>query len=188
MSWYSSIFPPNLFQSYLIAAARGLMLAIPVALLFELGGWLARTYLLRRLTSVYGRDANRDPTARARRRRQLRDYTVGFARLVQNTAALLVILMLWKVDPVAIALVLVALALILREPLTDAVAGWSLLVDDALAPGDQVALPGGQAGVVAELGPRRAKLVDADGTVVWVRNSELGSLRQRPAVAPPEGA
>lgn len=177
MGLFSSVLSPQLLVGYLQSAARGLLLAIPVALIFELGGWLARRWLMRRLAATYGRDAGRDPANRARRRRQLRDYTMALARVVQNTAALLVIFSLWRFDPVAAALVAVALAAIARQPLADAVATWSLLVDDALAPGDKVCLNQGLSGTVAECGPRRVKLLDDAGRAWWIRCSDVGIVQ-----------
>ena len=177
MGGLSSLLSPSLLTSYLQSAVRGLVVAIPVALLFELAGWLGRRWLLKRLAPVYSRDAGREPASRARRRRQLRDYTVALARIVQNTAAILVIFCLWRFDPVAIALCALALSVLARAPLSDAVATWSLLVDDALAPGDQVCINQSVTGTVAECGPRRIKLVDEAGRAWWIRCSDVGIVQ-----------
>ncbi|MBI5835360.1 MAG: hypothetical protein HZB16_23880 [Armatimonadetes bacterium] len=188
MGSLSSVLSTSMLIGYLQSAARGLVLAIPVALLFEVGGWLARGWLLKRLAPTYSRDAGREPAGRARRRRQLRDYTMAFARIAQNAAALLVIFALWRFDPVAIALVAVTLAVIARGPLADAVATWSLLVDDALAPGDVVCLNQGLSGTVAECGPRRIKLVDDSGRAWWIRCSEVGIVQHLSAEKRSAGA
>jgi small-conductance mechanosensitive channel len=188
MDLLRSLFAANVWVTYLSSAARGLLLAVPVALVFEAGGALTRRYVLKQLNPLLGRDAGRDPAGRSRRRRQLRDWTVIALRWLQNTAALLVIFTLWRLEPLAVALVVAALALLLKGLVKDFVAAWSLVADDCLAVGDKVSInggpgsgggpgyAGGAGGTVAECGPRRVKLLDEGGRAWWIRCSEIRSV------------
>ncbi|NUP98350.1 MAG: mechanosensitive ion channel family protein [Armatimonadetes bacterium] len=169
-------------------ALQGLLLAIPIAALFELTGLLVRRWALKQLAPTLARDQGRDPVERVRRRRQLRDLTVVALRWVWNTIALAVILTLWQVDPVAVALFVLSLVLLTGGLLKDFAAGYSLLLDDCLAPGDQVVIDGQVQGTVAELGLRRVRVILAGGGVCWVPNSAVGTVRNlsQSEARPPE--
>ena len=162
--------------SYLGRALQGLLLAIPVALLFEFAGWLARRWVLKQLGGAMARDAHRDPVERARRRRALRDTTIVGIRWIWNTIAITVILTLWRVEPVAVGLVLLALTAVFWPLLRELVAGWLLLLDDCLAPGDEVLLNGELQGTVAETTLRRWRLEDAEGRSLWIASSRIQSV------------
>lgn len=177
MELLRSLFNAQTWVSLLNQAARGLCLAIPVALVAELFNWLSRRWVLSVLTPAFNRDAAREPTQRVRRRRLLRDYTAVGLRWLWNTAALLTILTLWHLEPLAAALVLGAVVLVFRGLLADAVASWSLLLDDALAPGDTVTLNGQATGTVVECGLRRVRLTGEHGQTWWIRCSEIGSIQ-----------
>jgi len=163
---------------YLGKALQGLVLAIPVAVLFELGGWLVRRWVLKQLGGAMARDAHREPVERARRRRALRDTTIVGIRWIWNTIAIAVILTLWRVEPVAVGLVLLALTAVFWPMLWELVAGWQLLLDDCLAPGDQVILNGEHQGTVAETTLRRWRLEDPQGRSLWIASSAIRSVTQ----------
>lgn len=163
---------------YLGKALQGLVLAIPVAVLFELGGWLVRRWVLKQLGGAMARDAHREPVERARRRRALRDTTIVGIRWIWNTIAIAVILTLWRVEPVAVGLVLLALTAVFWPMLRELVAGWQLLLDDCLAPGDQVILNGEHQGTVAETTLRRWRLEDPQGRSLWIASSAIRSVTQ----------
>jgi small-conductance mechanosensitive channel len=176
MTFLSSIFNIQLWLGYLQSAARALILALLVALLFELGGWWLRGLVLKALRPLFNRGAGREAAGRARRGRQLRDWTRGALRWVQNVGALLVIFCLWHLEPLAVAVIVATLVYAGRGLVGDAVAAWSLLADDCLAPGDRVQINGGPGGTVAECGVRRVKLVDESGRAWWIRCSEIVSV------------
>lgn len=158
-------------------ALQGLLLAIPIAALFELTGFLIRRWALRQLAPAFARDQGRDPVERVRRRRQLRDITVVALRWGWNTIAIAVILTLWHVDTAAVALLVLSLVLLTGGLLKDFAAGYSLLLDDCLAPGDRVVINDQVEGIVAELGLRRVRVTLPGGDVGWVPNSAIGTIR-----------
>lgn len=166
------------WEAYLGKALQGLVLAIPVALLFELAGWAARRWALKQLGGAMARDAHREPVVRARRRRALRDSTLVGIRWIANTIAIAVILALWGVEPVATGLALLAVCAVLWPALRELVAGWLLLLDDCLAPGDEVIVNGELQGTVAETTIRRWRLEDAEGRSLWIASSGIRSVLQ----------
>lgn len=158
-------------------ALQGLLLAIPIAALFELAGLLLRRWVLRQLAPAFARDQGREPVERVRRRRQLRDLTVVAVRWIWNTVAVAVILTLWHVDPVAVALLVLSLVALTYGLLKDFAAGYSLLLDDCLAPGDEVVINEQVSGTVAELGLRRVRVTLPGGEACWLPNSAVGTIR-----------
>jgi small-conductance mechanosensitive channel len=176
MQGLQGLLGPHVWIGYLGRALQGLLLAIPVAVLFEVAGWLIRRWVLKQLGGAMARDAHREPVERARRRRALRDSTVVGIRWIWNTIAIAVILTLWRVEPVAVGLVLLALTAVFWPLLRELVAGWLLLLDDCLAPGDEVLLNGDLRGTVAETTLRRWRLEDAEGRSLWIASSRIQSV------------
>lgn len=177
MDLLHTLFNAQTWISLLNQAARGLALAIPIALVAEGLNWVSRRWVLAQLAPAFNRDSARDATLRLRRRRLLRDFTSAGLRWLWNTAALLTILTLWRLEALAAALVLACVVVVFRALLADAVANWSLLLDDALAPGDQVVLNGTVSGTVSDCGLRRVKLTDAAGQTWWIRCSEVKTIQ-----------
>lgn len=179
-----SLFDPSYWEAYVLRAARGLLLAIPLAVLFELAGVVARRSALKVLAPALARDHDRDPATRARRRRALRDLTLGGVRWGTNLAAIVVILSVWNLNPLAVAVIAASLLLTGQSWLKDAYAGYGLLLDDCLAPGDHVVLNGELEATVAEVGLRRIRLTDDQGRTWWVRCSEIRTITNHSQTAP----
>lgn len=191
MQQIESAFSLQLWLGYLGKALQALLLAIPVAALFEIGGALLRRWALKRLGPLFARDQERDPIDRARRRRALRDTTVASLRWAGNVVALTVILTLWHVDPVAVALLVLCGVAVAWSVLRDAVAGYGLLLEDCFGPGDQVVFNGQVSGVVEECGLLRQRLVDQEGHTCWIASNEIRTVvnlsRKARRGAPEEG-
>ena len=184
-----ALFAPGVWVGYVRQATHGLLVAIPVALVFEVFNALSLRFVLARLAPAMNRDAARDPAQRARRRRQLRDYCAIGLRWLWYTGALLVLFALWHLDPLAVGLVIAAMALLFRGLLANAVSSWSLLLDDCAAPGDRVLINGTLTGAVAECGMRRLKLTDDQGRAWWIRCSDISTVQvMATAVATPSAA
>lgn len=175
------------WQGQLLRAAQGLLLAIPVALLFELLAVGGRRYALRRLAPALARGGDREPAERARRRRTLRDLTCAGVRLTCNIAAVVVIFALWRLDPLAVVLLVLAVGAVTAGLWRDVVAGYALLLDDCLAPGDTVRINGGPVGQVAEVGLRRLRLRGADGET-WLPYSAVVEVVVLARATAPDGS
>ncbi len=180
-----SLFGVHLWLGYLTRSLQALLLAVPVALLFEVGGWLSRRWVLARLQPAFSRGGQREPLERARRKRALRDLTISGLRWLQNLLAIIVILSLWGLNPVVPTLLACGGVALAWGPLRDVVSGYVMLLDDSLAPGDEVVLNGKLAGVVSDCGPRRVKLSDGAGRNVLIAWSDIKAVESRvPDVAP----
>lgn len=178
------LFELAFWESYALRAAQGLLLAIPIALLFELAGWLARRWVLKRLAPTFNLGIHHDPAARARRKRSLHDLTIAGLRWLFNGLALVAILTLWHLDPVAAA-VLVGSLVILAQPVwRDLLAGYTLLLDDCLAPGDEVVINDQHRGTVTQLSLRGVRLKVGEAEHLWIRNGEVRSVASRIEPAP----
>lgn len=173
MSQLQSLFSSQWWLGYLVRALHGLLLAIPIAALFELSGWLLRRWVLQRMAAPLAKDAGREPVARARRRRVVRDVTLLALRWGWNLIAIVVILMLWGVDPLASVLLILALLLVGWPLVRDTLAGYGLLLDDCLGPGDRVVINGTVEGTVIESGLRRVRVQHPDGRTIWLPSSEV---------------
>jgi len=152
---------------------------IAVAVLFELLALLANQRLRRALATALTADAGRDPAWRMKRRERLRRTTRGLVRGVLYSAGLLVILDVFqaRVVPVYFALGLVTLIGVAgcSGVLRDLAAGYALLLEDALAPGDTVELEGVR-GVVEAVDWRTVRVRAQTGETHLFRNHLLRHL------------
>jgi small-conductance mechanosensitive channel len=70
-----------------------------------------------------------------------------------------------------------AAALAAQDTVANMIAGFCLVADKSLRPGDRVELPDGKTGDVLDIGLRTTRLLTIEGTTMIVPNSELGKSR-----------
>lgn len=165
---------------------------VAIAFAFELLVLLLNYQFNRWLAPALAADTKRNPSWRMQRRERLRRTARSVIRAVVYLAGLLVVLEVFKAPtsswttPLYVVLVVAAVvgASACRGLLGDAAAGYAILLDDLLAPGDQVDLDG-TAGTVESVGWRTTRIRLASG-----HRRTLGNrcLRALTVTSPPQPA
>lgn len=167
---------PGFWWNFGVRVAR----VIEISIAFELLVLLVNYWLGRRLAPALVRDARRDPAWRVKRRERLRRTPCALVRGVLYTLGGLVILDVFhaRMIPVYVVLVLTVgggIAVtwgLLRE----AAMGYALLLDDAVAPGDELEV-GDLRGVVESVGWRGLRLRTAAGDLHTLGYTELKAFQ-----------
>lgn len=176
----SELFPLRMVQRWLLTAGRGLLGAVLIAVVAEILVFFTNRALARALVPVLSRDHQREGHLRVRRREVLLRMPRRAVRLVLYGLAVVAILELWRVNTLPLVLGLscaVGLAggLGLQSLVRDVVAGYCLLAEDQLAPGDEVTI-GSVRGRVVEMGLRATCLVDENQQVHIIANGDIRHL------------
>ncbi|MBI2302769.1 MAG: mechanosensitive ion channel, partial [Armatimonadetes bacterium] len=75
---------------------------------------------------------------------------------------------------------------VLAQPVwRDLLAGYTLLLDDCLAPGDEVVINSAHTGTVTQLSLRGVRLKVGETEHVWIRNGEVRSVASHVEPASP---
>jgi small-conductance mechanosensitive channel len=157
-----------------------LIRAVLVAALFEALVYLINARLRRALAPALARDVGAENLQRLERRRIVLGVPLMLTRVILYTVALAIILRIFRFNsqmdlyPLGLGL-LVLVALGLRQPLRDAVAGYLLHYDYLFAVGDEVQI-GAYSGTVSAITLRNTKLRTRDGEEIVVPNSEIRGL------------
>jgi len=163
------------WQPFLINTAR----VVAIAILFELLVLAANHWVGRLMAAAMSVDVRREHAWRAKRRERLRRSARGLVRLLLYAVGICVVLEVFQAQTLPLYVVLGAAALIgsiaCSGLLRDAVAGYALLLEDALAPGDKVTVED-VSGTVESLGWRSVQLRLASGETHLVCNHAIRRL------------
>ena len=152
---------------------------ICIALAFEVMSWWAARKLEKWVSPLITTDAERDTTWRIRRRTIVRQTPKIFSRTLLYTLAIILIFDVFGVPVLPLSLAVGAVLLLFGAAflpvLRDVGQGYTLLAEDALAPGDAVEINGKQ-GVVEKFTLRGIVLRDKDGRAHLFSNRDVSSL------------
>jgi len=172
------------FRRIWLSALPGqLMRGILVAALFEVLVYLINARVRKALAPALARDNSADSAARAARRRIVLGIPMLLIRSVLYTAAILMILRIFRfrneadLYPVALA-VLVIGGIGARQALRDAVAGYFIHFDYLFAVGDEITV-GDHTGMVSEIGLRHTKLRTRDNQQITIPNGQVRDMINR---------
>lgn len=152
---------------------------ICIALAFEFIAWWAARLIEKQVTPLITSDAERDAAWRIRRRTLLRHTPKLFSRTVLYALALILVFEVFGVPVLPLSLTVGAATLLfgaaLLPVLRDLGQGYTLLAEDALAPGDAVDIDGHQ-GVVEKFTLRGVQLRDKDGRAHLLSNRDISNI------------
>jgi small-conductance mechanosensitive channel len=152
---------------------------ICIALAFEFIAWWAARLIEKQVTPLITSDAERDAAWRIRRRTILRHTPKLFSRTVLYALALILVFEIFGVPVLPLSLTVGAATLLfgaaLLPVLRDFGQGYTLLAEDALAPGDAVDIDGHQ-GVVEKFTLRGVQLRDKDGRAHLISNRDISNI------------
>ena len=159
-------------QLWLSRLPLKLAYAICTAAVFELLVWLVASRIRRALRPALMRDRRPDVSARTARARMLLRPPIAAARAVLYAIALAIILRIFgfSIQPevLPIAAIAIAAGLVAAwRPLADCIAGWLILYDHTVAPGEEVTI-GDLRGTVEALTLRYIRLRLADGSLATI--------------------
>jgi len=172
---FERLLPAVSLEAFWMKASRALMVVIVVE-----GLALVATLLLRRrLATALARGGGLDGAFRLERRRRVAQYAALTVRWGLWSIGLLMVLDIFGVKTAPILVVLGATAALVAAAswrvLSDVVAGFFLLLDDALAVGDTVTI-NGTTGRVEELASRWVRVLDDQGGSHFIFNSAIREL------------
>lgn len=152
---------------------------ICIAIAFEMIAWWAARIIEKQVTPLITGDAEREPAWRIRRRTLLRHTPKLFSRTALYALAAILIFEVFGVPVLPLSLALGAATLLfgaaLLPVLRDLGQGYTLLAEDALAPGDAVDIDGHQ-GVVEKFTLRGVQLRDKDGRAHLLSNRDINNI------------
>ena len=152
---------------------------ICIALAFELIAWWAGRQIEKYVSPLITGDAEREAAWRIRRRTILRHTPKLFSRAVLYTLALILVFEIFGVPVLPLSLAIGSVVLLfgaaLLPVLRDFGQGYTLLAEDALAPGDAVDIDGHQ-GVVEKFTLRGVQLRDKDGRAHLLSNRGISNV------------
>jgi len=152
---------------------------ICIAIAFEAIAWWAARKIEKSVSPLITADAERDATWRIRRRTVLRHTPKFFSRALLYTLAVILIFDVFGVPVLPLSLAVGAVLLLFGSAflpiLRDVGQGYTLLAEDALAPGDAVDIDGHQ-GVVEKFTLRGVQLRDKDGRAHLLSNRDISSV------------
>lgn len=147
-----------------------------IAIIFEFLAWLAGNRIEKLASPFIGVDAGRDPKWRAQRRATLRQTPKLITRTLLYTVALILVFDVFGVPVLPLSLAVGAVAALFGTALLpifrDYAAGYVLLSEDTLAPGDVVEINGHQ-GQVERWTLRGTWLRDSSGRQHVLSNREI---------------
>jgi small conductance mechanosensitive channel len=152
---------------------------ICIALAFEAINWWAARRLDRWVSPLITADAEREPAWRIRRRTLIRQTPKLFSRTLLYTLALILIFDVFGVPVLPLSLSVGAVLLLFGAGflpvMRDVAQGYTLLAEDALAPGDAIEINGLQ-GIVEKFTLRGIMLRDKDGRTHMFSNRDVSSV------------
>jgi small-conductance mechanosensitive channel len=152
---------------------------ICIAIAFEAISWWAARRLEKLVSPLITSDAERDSQWRIRRRTIVRNTPKIISRTLLYTLAFILIFDLFGVPVLPLSLAIGAVLLLfgsaLLPILRDFGQGYTLLAEDAIAPGDAVEINGLQ-GIVEKFTLRGIVLRDKDGRVHLLSNRDVGNI------------
>ena len=152
---------------------------ICIALAFEFMAWWFARIIEKQVTPLITGDAEREPAWRIRRRTLLRHTPKLFSRTALYALALILVFDVFGVPVLPLSLALGAATLLfgaaLLPVLRDLGQGYTLLAEDALAPGDAVDIDGHQ-GIVEKFTLRGVQLRDKDGRAHLLSNRDISNV------------
>jgi small conductance mechanosensitive channel len=152
---------------------------ICIAIAFEAISWWAARRLEKWVSPLITADSERDSQWRIRRRTIIRNMPKLVSRVVLYTLAMILIFDVFGVPVLPLSLSVGATLLLFGAAglpiLRDIGQGYTLLAEDALAPGDAVEINGRQ-GIVEKFTLRGIVLRDKDGRVHLLSNRDISSV------------
>jgi small-conductance mechanosensitive channel len=152
---------------------------ICIALAFEAISWWAARRLEKLVSPLITTDAERETQWRIRRRTIVRQTPKIFSRTLLYTLALILIFDVFGVPVLPLSLAVGAVLLLFGAAflpiLRDFSQGYTLLAEDALAPGDAVEINDAQ-GIVEKFTLRGVVLRDKDGRAHHISNRDISGV------------
>jgi small-conductance mechanosensitive channel len=152
---------------------------ICIALAFEAISWWAARRLEKAVSPLITADAEREAPWRIRRRTLVRQTPKIISRTLLYTLAIILIFDVFGVPVLPLSLAVGAVLLLFGSAflpiLRDFAQGYTLLAEDALAPGDAVEINGNQ-GVVEKFTMRGVQMRDKDGRVHLISNRDISGI------------
>lgn len=152
---------------------------ICIAIAFEIIAWWAARRIETAVNPLITGDAEREPAWRIRRRTTLRHTPKLISRTLLYTLATILIFEVFGVPVLPLSLALGAVLLLfgaaMLPVLRDLGQGYTLLAEDAIAPGDAVDIDGHQ-GVVEKFSLRGVLLRDKEGRAHLINNRDIGNV------------
>jgi small-conductance mechanosensitive channel len=152
---------------------------ICIAIAFEIMAWWAARVIEKQVAPFITADADRDAAWRVKRRTILRHTPKIFSRSVLYAVAAVLIFEVFGVPVLPLSIGIGATLLLfgaaLLPVLRDMAQGYTLLAEDALAPGDAVEIDGHQ-GVVERFSLRGVLLRDKEGRAHLLSNRDVKDI------------
>lgn len=152
---------------------------ICIALAFEAISWWAARRLEKLVSPLITTDSERETKWRVRRRTIVRQTPKIFSRTLLYTLALILIFDVFGVPVLPLSLAIGAVLLLFGAAflpiLRDFSQGYTLLAEDALAPGDAVEINHAQ-GIVEKFTLRGVVLRDKDGRAHLISNRDISCI------------
>ena len=150
-----------------------------IAIVFEFLAWWIGRRIEKWTAPLMGADAGRETAWRARRRATLRQLPKVISRTLCYTIALILVFDAFRVPVMALSLALGAVALLFGSALIpqmrDVAQGYTLLAEDALAPGDLIEA-NDHTGVVEKFTMRGVWLRDREGKTHLLSHRDLDNF------------
>jgi len=162
-------------QNLVVIAAQ----IICVAIAFELLAWWAGRVIEKQVAPFITADAERDAAWRVKRRTLLRHTPKIISRTTLYAIAFILIFNIFRVPvlPLSIGIgeTLLLFGAALLPTLRDLAQGYTLLAEDALAPGDAVEI-GEHQGVIEKFSLRGVLLRDKEGRAHLLSNRDINNV------------
>jgi small-conductance mechanosensitive channel len=162
-------------QNLTVIAAEIICLAIA----FEVLAWWAARVIEKQVAPLITADAERDAAWRVKRRTILRHTPKVLSRTTLYAIAFILIFHIFNVPVLPLSIGIGATLLLfgaaLLPTLRDLAQGYTLLAEDALAPGDAVEIDGHQ-GVIEKFSLRGVLLRDKEGRAHLLNNRDIKEI------------